>query len=515
MPSARRLALVAAGALALSAATFPAETQAAPSPSGSGAQDAVPPSAQSPAVRDWGKTLREDATAIHDAIASSHPGMVNPDDLQFARLNEAQYALALTRADAADSFADYFYALQHYVAAFDDGHLGFGVYGSTPDQVKTWPGFIARDDGARGLVVALAEPWAGVPAGAKIASCDGRDAFKLGNDRIGARFGRWELASQRVLSGGMVMLETGDPYVEPIKNCVFETPAGARAVDLDWRPAGPDFYSRYDVFPDPKRGAIGMRRLDDGRYWITLPTFNGNPESEDGRSLAALITQIAAQADALRSAPAIVFDLRGNGGGSSLWSDRIAENLWGPGAFQHAPEPPMTVVWRASEDNLQALRTSLEERDANGNLSSEARAWYQNSIAGLEQALARGDVRWVIKPNLEGGSAADAETLAFHAPQGTGFVLTDETCMSACLDAVDLWIRLGAKPIGRETGADTVYMETRSIRVPSGLGGISLPMKFYIGRERGHNQPVTPLHRFDGDMNDTAALEAWVTTLPH
>jgi hypothetical protein len=86
--------------------------------------------------------------------------------------------------------------------------------------------------------------------------------------------------------------------------------------------------------------------------------------------------------------------------------------------------------------------------------------------------------------------------------------------MSACLDAVDVWTRLGARPIGRETGADTVYMEIRRVRMPSGLGTMFLPMKFYIGRQRGHNEPVRPVHRFDGDMNDTAALEAWIGSLP-
>jgi len=515
MPSVRRLALVAAGALALSTATFPAETQAAPPPSGSGAQDAVPPSAQSPAVRDWGKTLREDATAIHDAIVVNHPGMLNPDDPQFARVNEAQYALALTRAETADSFADYFYAMQHYVAAFDDGHLGFGVYGSTPDQARAWPGFIAHDDGARGLAVTASEPWSGVPVGARIASCDGRDAFQIGNDRMGARFGRWELASQRMALGGWVMIDTGDPYVQPVERCVFHTPTGGLAVDLNWRPAGPGFYSRYDVFPERERRPVGMRRLDDGRYWITLSTFNGDPQSEGGRALGALVAQIAEQADTLRSAPAIVLDLRGNGGGSSLWSNQIANHLWGAEAVQRAPEAPTTVVWRASKDNLEAMRAGFEARDANGGLSDEARTWHQRTIAGLEQAIARGDDRWVIAPHPNGGSAAHAETLDFHPPEGPVFVLTDQVCMSACLDAVDLWVRLGAKPIGRETGADTVYMEIRIISVPSGLGSMSLPMKYYIGRERGPNQPVTPLHRFDGEMNDTAALEAWTATLPH
>lgn len=471
-------------------------------------------SAQHP-TEDWGEALRKDATAMHDAIASSHPGMVNPNDTQFGALNEAQYELALERAEAADSFADYFYALQHYLATFDDGHLGFGVFGSTPDLEIDWPGFIARDDGDRGLIVTLAEPWSGVPVGAHIVSCDGRDAFQIGDDRIGGRYGRWELASERAIFGGMVMVDTGDPYVQPIGHCLFDTPGGRLAVDLDWQPGGSDFYTRYDVFPDPERRAIGMRRLEDGGYWISLPTFNGNPESDDGRALGALLAQIAEQADALRRAPVTVFDLRGNGGGSSDWSARIAETLWGAGAFRHAPEPPMTVVWRASEGNLQSLRDALAERDANGNLSSEARTWYQRSVAGLEAAIARGDDRWAIEPTINDDPDLDAEAAPYHPPQGAVLVLTDERCMSACLDAVDLWVRLGAIPVGRETGADTVYMETRRVRMPSGLGAMSVPMKYYIGRERGHNQSVLPVHRFDGDMTDTAALEAWVATLPH
>lgn len=465
-------------------------------------------------IEDWGEILREDATAMHDAIASSHPGMVNPDDPQFALRNEAQYELALERAKIADSFADYFYALQHYVAAFNDGHLGYGVFGATPDLEIRWPGFIARDDGHKGLIVTVTEPWSGVPVGARIRSCEDRDAFQIGNDRMGARFGRWELASQRNLFGAMVMIDTGDPYVQAIKQCTFDTQEGEIEVVLEWRNGGADFYSRFSIFEVPERREISIRRLDEGGYWITLPTFNGNPESEGGKALRALITQIGEQAEALRKAPEIIFDLRGNGGGSSQWSAEIAELLWGEGAFWRAPEPPMSVIWRASADNLKVLRNTLEERDANGNLTPEIRQWYQTSVAGLEAAIDRGDERWVIEPNPNAGIDVDVEALPYHPPKGAVFILTDGICMSACLDAVDLWTRFGATPIGRETGADTIYMEMRSVDMPSGLGSMSLPMKYYIGRERGHNQPVVPVHRFEGDMSDTAALEGWIAQLP-
>lgn len=465
-------------------------------------------------ARDWGETLRADAAAVHAAIADSHPGMVNPDDPDFPRTNDAQYAIALERAARADSFADYFYALQHYVAAFDDGHLGFGVSGSTPDNEVRWPGFISSDDGARGLVVTAAEPWSGVPVGARIVECDGRTAYQIGDDRIGARFGRWELAAQRAQLASMVMLDTGDPYVEPVRRCVFETPEGRQTVDLDWRDGGPDFYTRHSLFPMPPTRSVDLRRLDDGGWWVTLSTFDGNPEGEAGRALRALVQRIGAEADAMRAAPVIVLDLRGNGGGSSGWSHEIAELLWSEGAFDRAPEAPMSVVWRASDDNLQSLRDSFTARDASGTLSPDIRNWYRTTIAGLEAARIRGEDRWVIEPGPGEPADPTATPFADHPPQGRVFVLTDETCMSACLDAVDLWTRLGAIPVGRETGADTVYMEVRRVRMPSGLGSMSLPMKYYRGRPRGHNQPVTPVHRFDGDMNDTAAVQSWIAALP-
>lgn len=465
------------------------------------------------AARDWGETLRTDAAAVHAEIAESHPGVINPDDPNFALTNEAQYALALQRAVTADSFADYFYAMQHYVAAFDDGHLGFGVSGPTPDNEVKWPGFIARDNGARGLVVTFAEDWSGVPVGAEVVSCDGRDAFQIGDDRMGARFGRWNLSSERAAFGPMVMLDTGDPYVEPIRRCEIKTDAVRRSVDLDWRAGGANFYSRYSLFPASERRTTMVRRLDDGSYWVSLPTFHGNPDSDAGRDLRALVTQIDHQAEDMRVAPAIVFDLRGNGGGSSGWSAEIAKALWGDGVFQHAPSPPATVVWRASTGNLTSLRERFRERDANGNLSADMRAWYVGSIAGLENAIANGDDRWVIEPRGEVIQQTETAALPFHPPRGKIFVLVDEACISACLDAVDLWTRLGGAPIGRETSADTVYMETRSVRMPSGLGSMSLPMKLYVGRERGHNEPVEPVHRFSGHMDDTAALEAWIGTL--
>lgn len=462
--------------------------------------------------RDWGAALRADAIAMHDTIADSHPGPVNPADPGFAARNDAQLARAVRRAAATKNFADYFYAMQEYAASFDDGHLGYGVFGATPDEVRRWPGILTRYESDGEQRVFVSEPWSGVPLGASLVSCDGRGAVELGRERLGSRFGRWNLASQRQLFGAMTFLDVGDPYVAAIRRCRFRSGGKTLDVAMRWRPPTEDLYGRY-VFPAPRKVDFDVRRLTDGTQWFSIPSFNSDPNSPAGRKLRELIAYIGTHAAEVRAAPAIVLDLRGNGGGSSDWSHRIAAGLWGEGALARHPAAPMTVSWRASLDNLAAVRDSFVRQSQGGHLSANATSWFRNTIEGLEKAVSAGGAMWVVKPEraTADGRTAEPPTDRLGGPV---YVVTDPVCMSACLDAVDLWIRLGAVTVGQETGADTLYMETRNVPLPSGLGSFSLPMKVYSGRTRGSNQPVPPRYRYTGDMTDTSALQNWVLTLP-
>lgn len=462
--------------------------------------------------RDWSAALRTDAAAMHDAIAANHPGPVNPADPSFAARNDEQLQRALRRAQAAKTFEDYFYAMQEYAASFDDGHLSYGVFGNTPDEVRKWPGFLTRYDGNGNQMVFVAEPDSGVPTGARLLSCDGIAADALTSNRLGSRFGRWQLASQHELLGAMAFLDVGDPYVLTPRRCRFSIAGRTIDLALRWRPPQENLYERY-VVGKSTRAEIGWSVLNNGAQWFRMPSFDGNPNSPVGQRLRELIGYMQSHSADIRAAPAIVFDLRGNGGGSSDWAYQIARALWGEGAMLRRSEAPMTVSWRASRDNLAFIRTSFAERSKGGNLSPEAKSWYEDTIAHLDQAIAAGNALWVAKPTY-----VDTETRAKGLPsykvQAPVYVITDPNCMSACLDAVDLWTSMGAVTAGRETGADTTYMEVRMVKLPAGIGSFSLPMKAYSGRPRGSNQPVSPKYRFDGDMADTASLQNWVSGLP-
>ncbi len=91
-------------------------------------------------------------------------------------------------------------------------------------------------------------------------------------------------------------------------------PAGERTVTLVWPDAPPT--------PEPEEAEVWQplvtgRRLPSGVGLIRVPTFQKTPGHD-------LVAEFDAALDGLLEAPALVLDLRGNGGGTTFISDRIA-----------------------------------------------------------------------------------------------------------------------------------------------------------------------------------------------
>jgi hypothetical protein len=472
--------------------------------------------AQLPAERDWSAALRQDAQALHDDIAANHPGPVNRADPKFGKRNDAQLALALERARTARSYADYFFALREYVASFDDGHMGFGAFGNTPNDLH-WPGFLTRYDSQEDVRVALSDDPSKVPVGAKLLGCDGMTAERYAAATVGRMWGRWQLRSQRLNFGTDLFLDEGSRYIPRAKRCRFAVDGRRREVVLEWRAISTkDFMSRYRTVTRELPRSFAARTLTDGTRWYAMPSFNGDPQSEAGKALPPMLATMHAERAALAAAPRIVLDLRGNGGGTSDWSRQVAEILWGRAAIDRLPHSDVQVDWRVSPANLESIKASYSRRTSGNALSPEERRWFESVIQGLTAALERGDKLWRQRDDEAGEDDRDPAGAQTPPPRLSGpvYLVTDAHCGSACLDAVHLWRELGAIHVGQTTSADTLYMDVRELRLPSGVGGVSMPMKVYRGRPRKSNEPVVPVHRFNGDIGDTAALERWIASLP-
>ncbi|WP_295554099.1 S41 family peptidase [uncultured Stenotrophomonas sp.] len=462
--------------------------------------------------RDWPDLLHKDLDAADAAMRGSHPGGVDLRDPGFgAQLDEA-LALAHSRADRVASYPGYWWAMKGYAASFNDGHVSLNALADAPDLPTQWPGFLTGFDGDTQVVMTVDGGPGRPPLGARLLSCDGIDAQTLAARRVGDFSGRWNLQASRIHGGGEVLLEQGNPFVPMLSSCVFRVNGREQRHTLRWVPLDPG--SRKERLADTRRSfrpANGWHTMPDGGYWITTSSFNADPTEQNFKELTALLEQLAPKAEALQQAPSVVLDVRGNSGGASQWSIELARLIWGRAAVDALPDRSW-VEWRTSEANIAQLRSFLQKLEQAPNASPELRRMLESVTAGMTQARSRGEALWR-EPSEASADTASTAGPAAPLRKGRVVVVADAACGSACLDALDLWKRLGAVQVGVETSADSLYMDVRPEQLPSGLARISVPMKVFRGRVRGSNEPHVPDHRYTGDMRDTPALEAWLSTL--
>ena len=465
------------------------------------------------APRDWSATLSQDVEAVARALEDTHPGMYDPRNPGFRPQAEAVLAEARARARDTRDAGGWWWAMRALIAGFDDGHVQIGLVpsGGLPSR---WPGFLTVYRGADQVVGSRDElDEATPPLGARLIACDGVGADALARQRVGTFRGRWFLEAQKVQFGDWVFMNATNPWTPEMVSCSWEVEGTTRTYPLSWRPIAPaDLGARRSAMARSSAPDFGLSPLDDGAYWLSMPSFNGDPESEAYAALTSLLAEVRSRRDDLRAAPYLVLDLRGNGGGSSQWSYELARELWGEAWMQARPMAPIeSVDWRASDGNIaaiQAFRDQLAAADGDARML----AWADEAILGMRGAQAAGEPLWRDMGAPPSAPIASAEPTP-RALRGPVYVLTDASCASACLDAVDRGKTLDAVQVGRETGADTLYMELRQVDLPSGQARVWLPMKVYRGRARGNNEPQQPDHLFEGDMADQAALQAWIRTL--
>ena len=462
--------------------------------------------------RDWSATLKADVEAVGRILEDSHPGLYDDRNPEFRPRAEAGLAEARLRAERTTDAGGWWWAMRGLIAGFDDGHVQIGLVpsGGLPSR---WPGFLTVYRGGDQVVASRDEADGGAPPlGAKLIDCDGVDAATLAERRVGAFRGRWFLESQKVQNGDWMFMSAANPWIPEMAECRFNAEGQPRTYRLNWRSISTeDMGARRTALAQRAFPDFGLKTLDDGGQWLSMPSFNADPSSDAYKALTALLAEAGEKQAALRSAPYVVLDLRGNGGGSSHWSVRLADTLWGMDwLFAHRLPEIESVDWRASEANIaevQAFRDQLAAADGDARML----AWADGAMAGMRGALASGQPLW--RDMNEPGEESEPTTAPVNPMEGRIYVLTDPSCGSACLDAVDLWKAAGAIQIGRETSADTLYMELREAALPSGLAKVWIPMKVYRGRARGNNEPQVPAHVFDGDLKDEAALQAWVRGL--
>ncbi len=463
------------------------------------------------ALNPWAELAVRDLEAMHAQIEANHPGPADALNPGFREWLDKGYEQALAKAREAKTFGGFAYAIRYYGAGFRDGHLNSGVM-LTPQELW-WPRFLVRLRNDRYVVAAVADAKDASlpPVGAELVDCDGRSARTMVEEDLWPYAMGPKIESAWAGVAENLLLDRGNPWVPRAKTCRFRVGDETKSMAIRYRRTNDEGIRNVaktavaTLEPLP-----AVRRVGDG-LWFSIPSFVGADEATASR----LREIVEAASHARDDAAFVVFDVRGNGGGNSAWGDDILKALYGEEFLRATVFPRFDrqyVEWRVSKDNLAHVRGIVEDVKAQQGADSENAKYFQRVADGMEKALGEGRALFrLMDDDDEEGRTEARPTLVF---KGKVVLLTDRKCASACLDFADR-VRLlpAAQHLGLATSADSVYMEVRPADLPSGVGRLGLPVKVYRDRPRGHNEPYVPQVTYEGDINDTAAVEKWVLAM--
>ncbi len=453
----------------------------------------------------WRVIATEDVKAAYRLLKDNHPGAA-PElhDAVFLQRLSAGYALALERAGKIDSYQGYLATLDGFATGMGDKHIW-----SRPTfvlNVPRWPGFLVSKQGNQ-WVVTDTETSQSALKGALLQSCDGEAVAELARKNLGGFHAVWSVGAQQTQSAPWLMVDEGNPFIRRPGACVFDQSGKQVTVRLQWiRIKRDNLLPRLKAAGGAGAAGFGIRKVGEG-YWIAL---------QDLLSDQALVVEQAVeqQKAQLREGRFVVLDMRGNGGGSSQIGRDIAVSLLGQAAVDGRLGPQGTSecgsdeIYRATRDNLTQLEY-FRTTPVVVNGGTEMQRLFARDAQQVQAALAAGREFSAPLHCPAPPSKPDPAKAPPSLMKGQLILLTDNACFSSCLNVTEDWLKLGVLHVGQTTDADTQYSEVREQYLPSGYSLFSTLQA--VSGDQKPDGPFDPTLVYNGNIADTAALEAWIT----
>lgn len=474
----------------------------------------TPEQARQEAAR-WSHTAVADIQRMHQMIREAHPAVLDPGASAFHQWFSEGYVQAMALAGRAATEQQAFAALRFYTTGYRDGHLAIwrNHHAATPVRT-TWAGWAVQRQAGRYRVSGRAAQWPiDTPqVGEQVLSCDGIPIDDLLTDKVAPFVDRLVHleGTKSDLAWHLTRESPSAPLWEPlrVRQCTTRSAAGEiRSFNLAWQPLD-DKDAR--ALARPRAPRQGIKEVRPGVQWVQASNFM--PSSEKAMAAFEKMLEGIRQAG---DAQAVVLDVRGNGGGNSLLGYRILMALLTDaitaGATQHSQA---RAYWRVSAMALEAFeerRTQLLRTEGAGSLVYQ---FTQQMASLMGDAASRGE-DFVEQPQVdETHKELQQDTAAARANpfKGKLVLVTDAQCQSACLDFVSAALQIpGIVHVGSMTGTDTQYTDVAD-KALSPTVTFRVPLKVWKnhGRQDKEGKPYLPQFVFDGDLADTAAVQAWV-----
>lgn len=455
---------------------------------------------------DWQTLAKADIEAAHRLIVESHPGSIDERNPGFKEWTETGYRQALQLVPRVNSYDSMMSAARFYITGFFDGHLLYSDNARKDGAMLVNGWGISKQDGDYVVYSNMADwPAALPPIGARLIQCDGRSVAAILEEDVAPYIDRRPFDNREWLATVLTQPRLPDML---LKQCQFRT-AGGDLLDLpvSYQPVSTRrYFEAARLAGASRKPGKNQFTFEDGVLWIRAASFNSLPSTEQIAEFNAMLDTISK----LEGVRLIVFDVRGNGGGSSDIGDRIFRAATGGLEYdkQDIDKLPRTYAqWRVSDVLLSTAVKYNDEWGRRYGAESEQARFAAKFLKEVQDAKAKGQT-WV---EQVGGPLVTRADVARRNGKLRRFgrqvaLLTDSRCASACLDFADQVLLVpGAIHLGRSTSADSLYLEAGRAKLPSG-NVLVLPQKVWRNRLRGNNEVLHPGIVLKAAIDDDAAI---------
>jgi hypothetical protein len=453
----------------------------------------------------WRAAAAEDVAAAYALLDENHPAaLAEVGDTAFLRALQEGHAAAVARASTVTSYEGYAATLAAFADTLKDKHIW-----SRPVYVLArpeWAGILMSKRGDHWIVFDEDKtPGADSTKGAELTDCDGRSPEDWARQTLGTYRVDWSVGAQQIQTAPWLLVDEHNPFVPRPVACTFLKDGQHVTLTLVWRSIKRELLlPRIAAAGGAGAAGFGVRAVADG-YWIGLQNLLD--------PAAAVVAEVASKAELLRDARFVVLDLRGNGGGSSIFGEQIARSLMGAGYVDSIIGPSdddCDGVWRTSDGNLRQLQFYVDKMGASR--GPEFTTIVTKLLNDAKAARAAGHALSGSIKCRKISTAAAGHKRTVSALKGRLILITDNLCFSSCLVVTKDFRELGALHVGQTTDSNTRYTENREELMPSGLSKFSTQQAMAPSEPMQYG-PFAPSVPYDGDIADTAALERWVTAL--
>lgn len=444
---------------------------------------------------------KTDLEAFRKLLRDDSAIYANNADTNFKEWYKKGYENTLKLIDILGDSDDCYYAMKYYINGFDHSHIS--IRGYIPLPVEQYPGLLsamsAKDN--RHYIVYVNSDLSylkDVRVGDELTHINNIKMSEYYDDYL-EHFYAGDKSILTLRSASIYALIVDGNRFKPVPRTItLKRDEEVINLDLKYMELSDGGLAAAKKIKQPEHvDGFKVEMVSNG-VWIKIPSFF--PNRQESVYFTGMLSTLK---NKLAKEDYILFDVRGNRGGSSKWSRPILRNLWGDEKIKSLGKDHVY-----NEDWEKKLRISKEN-------FAEFKTYFGAAAAKFYvKAMRKGEKFFLKKWSIYGDNEhlyTNNDSSPFKAKI---YVLTDNFCRSTCWTFVRELIQMpGVVHIGQDTTVQSIYSFAKQVRSPSEQFDFFFPTQVRIKPSYSLGESLTPSIKYDGDIKDEAKVIDWVLSI--